>query len=598
MVLTRKLLNFFISLAYIKGALLSLFLCTPILGIVPKPGISIEKYEQAAANMHNVGQLEVFGEKITRCSATLISTDDNIGIVLTAGHCADFSPQELVNKCRYKTVSFSPKDAPPEEKFPVIGRFALSKYIDLSTDYENDIGLLFIDLTDAPIRPTPRKIQLDKTKVPKNSLVYVAGYGKTGILDDLQNPIRRAMATQATLTRKNNHDVLMLDETAIENTPTLVPVGDHPDQGDSGGPVIDAKTGEVLGVVSHTAGSNFYSESVFAHAAWLLDQIKHAGRYFVFSPKKSGKFSQSSTWEGGHKPLNFTNAYGEINPIIKLTDQQILTLDDTSDIYAVDIEGKGGTLQIETPYQHIEVLRASAPLIITSQNENTLITDDFKVATSDVSLETPLHILHQMHIGRGAIFKANKTDPEKGLTIIDRGSVKIDGILETHHVHFSPAKTESLKEMGHLYLSGTLKSDMPLLHTAHVIEAQASSPGRIQSDYILDNQGILRFNIDTSSVSSAPILSIEGIVHLTGGIITLTGQEILPLGYEQTLLSASSLDSNLNWEGRYSTNLVEDDTEILFVTRENKLKMKVIPLNGSSAPLKGEALDIRSGKIF
>jgi hypothetical protein len=79
-------------------------------GIVPKPGIALEKYTTPAEKMNNIGRLIVHGKKTSSCSSTLIGIDGDIGIVLTAGHCADLTSQEAVTKCRYQTISFAPKN--------------------------------------------------------------------------------------------------------------------------------------------------------------------------------------------------------------------------------------------------------------------------------------------------------------------------------------------------------------------------------------------------------------------------------------------------------------------------------------------------------
>lgn len=560
-------------------------ICSSASGIVPKPGIALANYEQPAKNMDNIGHLFSQGQRSSSCSATLIGRDGNIGIVLTAGHCVNLSEAEMPDKCRNHTVSFSPdKTLTHSQRFPVIGRYALSEYIETSQNYENDMGLVFIDMSDIIIGITPRQILLDRSATPDTSLVHVAGYGKTSFLDDLTQPKRRVMSTQAIRTKKNDHEMLLLDETNIEGQATIIPIGDHPDEGDSGGPILDATSGAVIGVVSHKEGGLFYSEPLYEHAEWLLEQIKHTSRYFVFTTKQSGRLSESTTWKGGRKPIKFKNAYGEINPIVALGGQTTLSLDIDINPYAIDIVDEGGTLDIESGIKHVEVLRAKAPSIIQSRGSGTLIVDAVKVESSDFSIRTKLQVLYQLHIQRGIVLDIQKDDPNRGITLVENGNLRIDGTLKTHHIRFSPTAPSS--QEGTLYLGGTLNVEEPINHNTQIIEIATSQRGQIEGNYNLNHEGVLAVNFDLSSSSSIPTLIIHGIVNFNGGKLKATGLEVLPIGFEQTLLSAQQLNISPMWQGTYSTNLIEDDSEIIFIHNDTSLKMKVIPrTNGSPPPL-------------
>lgn len=575
---------------------LSIVIC-PVLGIVPKPGVPISAYEKPAKTMNNIGHLLTQGQKLSSCSATLIGQDGNIGIVLTAGHCVSLSESEMPEKCRYQTVSFSP-DNPLNhpEKFPVVGRMPLSKFIDSSTNYEMDVGVAFIDMSDMIIGITPRQILLDRTQTSDTSIVHVAGYGKTSFLDDLTNPKRRVMSTQAIRTKKNNHEMLLLDETAIEDHKTPIPIGDHPAEGDSGGPIIDINSGAVIGVVSHKEGESFYSEPLYQHAEWLLKQMKQASSYFVFNIRKSGKASDSTTWKSGRKPIKFKNAYGEINPIISLGGQQTLSLDADINPYAIHIVDEGGTLDIDSGIRHVEVLRAKAPSIIESKKPGTLIVDTLKVESSDVLIRTNLQVLYQLHVKHGIVLDIQKENPNRGITLVENGNLKIEGTLKTHHIRFLSHSSPSNE--GTLHLSGTLNVAEPINHNAQAIEIRASQPSKIEGDYRLSQSGRLVFNFDLSSSSSMPLLSVDGIVNLDSGKLIMKGLEVLALGFEKTLISAKILNTSQALHISYGTNLVNDDAEIVLTNNNDLLKMKVVPRMGGTAPTFSSDEEPPLGKVF
>ena len=561
--------------------IIAFWMISPTVGIVPKPGVALEKYTTPAEKMNSIGRLIVHGKKNSSCSSALIGIDGDIGIVLTAGHCAELTPEEAVTKCRYQTISFASKNTDTDsQQMPIIGRFALGKYIEGSEDLTYDLGLVFIDLTDLVINPTPQRVQLDPTAISKTSLVQVAGYGKTSPLDDLAAPQRRIMSTQAFRTQKQNRDLILLDETAIENESLPIPVGDHPAEGDSGGPIIDAKTGAIIGVVSHKSGGEFYSEPLYSHADWLRAQIKNAGRYFVFKQMKSGLLSDNTTWSGNRKPQQFKNAYGEINPIIEINNRLTLTLDDPSSLYAINVIGQGGTIDVQAE-QSAEVLRAYAPTVITSPTSKTLTVDDVSIGTSDLSIQTQLRVLHTLNIQKGVVMDVQKDDPSRGLTLVERGTVKVEGTLKTHHVNFAPS---NLKEsFGCLSVCGELNSEEPLNHFAQTVQGVASTPGKITGDYTLGEQGVLSFNIDTTSPSSTPILSIDGIAHFTSGTVNIKASQILPVGFEQTVLTAKELTIAPSWRGMYYANTVDQMSEIIFTHKDNRLTIKVIPSTGQSS---------------
>jgi hypothetical protein len=559
------------------------------MAIVPKPGIAITQYEDPARAMNNIAQLSIQGQKISRCSATLIGVDGNIGVVLTAGHCVALSQEETPEKCRHQTISFSPNPLNDPQPFSVIGRYALDDYVESVTSLQGDLGLVFIDMTDIRVGFNPRQILL--TPPPTTNIVQVAGYGKTGILDNLSSPQRRVMSTQATLVNKDGHPLLMLDEDAIEGQPLVIPVGDHPAEGDSGGPIIDPATGAVVGVVSHTDGRSFYSEPLYRHAEWLLEQLRQASRYFVFKTRKSGTFSDKTTWQGERIPVSFKNEHGAIHTIVEINDQHTIVLDKDANPYAVNLVNNGGTVDIQSGIRYIEVLRAYAPSTIKTSTNGALVTDEFKVGNSEVSIQTKLQILYQLHVQKGVIFNVQKDDPTRGITLIENGKVRVDGTLKAHHVRFDSYHTDSLHP-GYLYLSGTLETDEPLKHTAQIIEGTASRPGTIIGDYTLSERGTLSFNLDVSSPSSLPILTVDGIANFTGGEVRLKGTDILPVGFEQVLLSTKALEINTStWGGSYQANLVDDQSEIIFIRHPNLLKMKVVPISGGSHSTDSEIAD-------
>lgn len=548
-------------------------------GIVPKPGVALEKYTTPAEKMNNIGRLIVHGKKTSSCSSTLIGIDGDIGIVLTAGHCAELTSGEVVTKCRYQTLSFEPKNTDTDsQQVPIIGRFALGKYIEGNhNDLSYDLGLVFVDLKDLAETPMPKSIQLNPAAISKKSLVQVVGYGKTSFSDDLSAPQRRIMSTQAFLTQKQNRELILLDETEIENDNLPIPAGDHPAEGDSGGPIIDANSGAIIGVVSHQSGNDYYSEPLYSHADWLIAQIKNAGRYFIFRQKKSGNLSDKTTWEDARKPQKFRNAYGEINPIIEIDRRHTLTLDDPFSLYAINMVGEGGTIDIQRE-QSAEVLRVLAPTVITSSSAKTFTVDDVNVGTSDLSIQTQLRVLHTLHIQKNVVMDVQQEDPSRGLTLVNQGNINIEGILKTHHVSF--AASTSTENFGCLSICGTLVSKEPLNHFAQTVQGTASAPGKIIGDYTLGEQGILSFNIDRTSPSSEPILTIDGIARFTGGKVRIKSSEILPIGFEQTILSAKELTIDPSWQGLYYANSVHSKSEIIFTHKENQLSIKVIPLVG------------------
>jgi len=570
--------------------LIFIFLYLPLYAIVPKQNIAIDKYVQSAKDMNNIGRLITRGKKPSSCSATLIGKDGNIGVVLTAGHCVNLNHDEIVEKCRHQTISFAPANtATDTEQFPVIGRYALGRFIDHPLDFTYDLGLVFVDMTDTSINIGPRNIKVDKSKIPDKLLVHVVGYGKTSLNDDLKNPRRLAMSTQALLTKKHNHEMLLLDETGIERQSTLIPIGDHPSEGDSGGPVIDPESDNVIGVVSHKQGNLFYSEPLYEHTEWLLAQIEQASRYFIFAPNKSGKFSQKSTWDNEKKPTKFKNTYGEINPIVVIDGQKTLSVDVNSPLYAINILNDGGTLELETSICHIEMLRAYAPTTLTSHQSGILIADEFNVGNSNISIQTKMQVPYALNIQSSVIFNIQHHDTSRGIVLTNNGNLKIEGTLKTHHIHFTNQLANPQKNPGHIYLLGTLETQEPVRHFAHVIETRTSSPGKIIGDYSLGQQGVLSFIVNNSTTTTTPLLSIHGKADLSGGLISLVGKDVLSQGFELTLLSAKELKINpLSWQATYSTQMLKDDCSIAFIQQKDLLKMKVVP---RSAPVVSNSTD-------
>lgn len=169
-------------------------------------------------------------------------------------------------------------------------------------------------------------------------------------------------------------------------------------------------------------------------------------------------------------------------------------------------------------------------------------------------------------------------DPSRGLTLVEQGNIKIEGALKTHHVRF--AASNSTENFGCLSICGTSDSEEPLNHFAQAVQGTASTPGKIIGDYTLGKNGILSFNIDTTSPSSVPILTIDGIAHFTGGLVRIKTSEILPIGFEQTLLIAKELTKDSSWHGIYYANCVDQTSEIISTHKDNRLIIKVIPTTG------------------
>jgi hypothetical protein len=563
-------------------ALIILLLASPVFGIVPKPDIAIERYEKPAIKMNHIGHLIMEGEKINTCSAALIGADGNIGVVLTAGHCVEIQANPELTKCRDKTISFSPYNTYVDpQQLPIIGQYALSNYIDKSKMYEYDLGLVFVDLTDINLNIQPAQLQLSKEKINALRLVQVAGYGKTNKADALDAPKRRIMSTNAMLVTKNDHEMLLLDDSPNQSTLSTIPIGQHPAEGDSGGPIIDPDSGAVIGVVSHKSGALYYSEPLYEHAEWLLAQLHYADRYFVFKPRQSGNFSSSTTWSGEHIPIRFKNHYGEINPIVVIDGKKTLTLDNEANPYAINIVNEGGSLDIQTPEQHVETVGLFAPSTIKSSHSCPFITDDLSIATSDISLQTKVHVLHGLHIKEAAHVDIEKEDRLRGITLLDKGLITVDGTLKAHHLRFadSPFRVNQ-NDIGQIHLLGTLQVHDPIQHTSHMIEVRGGHQATIQGSYMLLRNGMLSFKIESSSPSSEPLLRITERATLSGGKIVMKGDEVLPIGYERTLLSSTYLNITevLHWE--FSTKIVDDTANIVLMQHNNQLKMKVVPRAG------------------
>lgn len=563
----------------------NLLLSTRVLGIVPKPGTPLEHYEQPAKSMNNIGRLMVQGKKTSSCSSALIGIDGDIGIVLTAGHCADLTQEEEVKKCRFQTISFASEDTHFDlNKMPIIGRAVIGKYVE-KPGFIADIGVVFIDLRDGKVNASPLNIALNSEMIPKKSLVQIAGYGKTSVIDELRNPKRLVMSTEALRSEEHDHDILWLDENGIGNQILAAPIGDHPAEGDSGAATINMGTGEIIGVVSHaTNKKDYYSEPLYPHAEWLLAQIKNARRYLVFKPLRSGQFSDPGIWVNNHhKPLSFKNPYGELNPIVEIDGNMALSFDEEgTNIYAINMLGEGGALEIQTPEQYAEVLRVYAPTLITSSNSGKLVVETAKVHHSDFSLQAEMRILHELEIKEGVVMNTHLDNPMRGITLIENGNIRVNGNLKTHHVYFAPPTLESNSKFGCLYVSGIVELSEPIRHFAQTIQGTTSKHGEIKSDYTLGQKGILSFSLDTPTPSSSAILNIDGIAEFSGGAVSLDSPYILPVGFQQTLLSAKKLKILPAWRGMYNPQMVDLTSEITFIQKEAELIMKVVPIVGGS----------------
>lgn len=556
----------------------------PVVGIVPKPGVPLENYAAPAKHMNNIGRLMVQGKKTSSCSSALIGIDGDIGIVLTAGHCADLTSEEEVTKCRFQTISFSSDNTHKDpQQMPIIGRTVIGTYVE-KPGFVADIGIVFVDLRDGVVPAAPLTMALEPEDVPNKTLVKIVGYGKTNLNDELRNPKRLAMSTEAVRSTEHGHDILWIDESdVLENQPLEAPIGDHPANGDSGGATINVDTGEIIGVVSHSTNwENYYSEPLYPHAEWLKAQIKNARRYLVFKPLRSGKFSDNSIWANNHrKPMSFKNSYGEINPIIEIDGKSTLSMDEESLVYAINMLGEGGSLDIQTPEQHAEVLRVYAPTVITSPNDGRLVVETVKVNHSDFSLQAQLRILYSLEVKESAIMDTRKGSPTRGITLVDNGNILVDGTLKTHHIHFAPVNSDDLYSMrGVLQVSGRIEVDEPLIHIAQEVHGIASNPGEILGDYLLSEKGVLSFSLDTKTPTSEPILKIDGVAKLSGGTVSVKSPFVLPVGFEQTLLSAKELHVLPNYLGVYSPKMVDETSEIVFIPKEDKLIMKVVPIAG------------------
>jgi hypothetical protein len=190
-------------------------------------------------------------------------------------------------------------------------------------------------------------------------------------------------------------------------------------------------------------------------------------------------------------------------------------------------------------------------------------------------------VLHTLHIQRGVVMDVQREDSSRGLTLVERGNVNVEGTLKTHHVRFD--SSNSTENFGCLSVCGTLNSAEPLNHFAQSVQGIASAPGKIVGDYTLGGQGVLLFNMDTPFPSSAPILSIDGVVRFTGGEVCIKASQILPIGFEQTILAAKELTIDPSWRGMYYTSTIDQTSEVAFFRKDNRLTIKVVPLGGGSS---------------
>lgn len=551
----------------------SVLLLGEVVGIVPKRQTPIEAYERPAAGLNNIGELFLQGSQKTSCTATFVGQEGGVGVLLTAGHCVDVEDQKVLAKCSNIKLSFAPKNPTQEEEmFTVIGRYALSEYIDRSPDYEFDIGVVFIDMTNASERIAEHPIKLTPVEtLGALGVVQVVGYGRTGMLDSSEISIRRIMSTHARLEEKNNHTLIAMDETPIENQKLEIPIGDAAAEGDSGGPILDAETKEILGVVSHRNGEKFYSEPLFYHADWVHLQIKAARDMFVFTPHDEGRLSSASTWVQKKRPLRFRNAYGEVNPLILVRSGQRVFLDDDLDIFGVSFKEKGGDLMAEGGERFVEHVNIAAPARVGSIGNGSLAVDVLDLAHKEVEMEGQLRVLSTLNCLSGVTL-------EKSLRLIQSGVINVKADLSLSELVFDERQVSaesSNVQLGELNLAGgVLTSRAPILHRSHKINVKEAS--RLKADYTLGARGELSFKLGASQNMGTPLLTIDGSAHFNGGLVKLVGSEALPENFEITLLKTKSLTHGA-WKGVYDARMTDSDHELAFFIEGDALKAKVIP---------------------
>lgn len=556
-----------------KVFFVSLCIISAPMALVPKNNTPIEEYEKHARHLDNVGELTFVGDNKKTCTATLIGRQGDVGVLLTAGHCLEIEDRKILSKCSNSGVSFAAQNPSDDtEYFTVIGRYAWSKYVDESEDYEYDLGVVFVHLGPSPPNISPYPLTQEKEFVGNLGVVHVVGYGRTGLFDNSQDSTRRIMSTHAKLEKKNGHVLIAMDEEVLVGEELEVPIGDSAAEGDSGGPIIHAAAQEIVGVVSHKSGGVFYSEPVFKHIDWLYRQIALAQSYTVFIPEAEAKISSASSWLGGKSPKRFRTPYGEINPMVSIRNQQRVTLDSSGDVYGVSFGGLGGSIVVDGGERVVESLSVNASAQIGSSNKGSLIVDCLSVNTDkSLVLDAPLRVVNELNI-------ESITSLNKVLRLISGGRVHVKKEIDVESVVFdSSAETFNSKDLGSIVLTnGVLKSKQPVDQVAHILKIEGSSV--IKTDYRVRAGAELAFSFGEGGGVSTPLLTIEGRGEIAPGVLKIEGQSPLPVDFDAVIVRAQELVLASSWSAFYDERLTDSEHRILFEQEKNELRMKVVPV--------------------
>ncbi len=161
-----------------------------------------------------------------------------------------------------------------------------------------------------------------------------------------------------------------------------------------------------------------------------------------------------------------------------------------------------------------------------------------------------------------------------------------------------PAKPEAPRkpQWGRLTLAGQLSVNEGVTHSDHTIAVSSGAPGRINGDYNLRG-GTMELELD-SLLSPSSVLSVSGNVSLDSGNLRLSSARRLNVGDEFVLIesmrgalvySHDSLNKEIFEKTASGEHMLEVGATLQFdsVSEPNKLKLRVIPLEGGSISLGG-----------
>jgi hypothetical protein len=205
---------------------------------------------------------DIFGDRLSLCTGNLITAR----IILTAAHCTDFIPAELLVAAGRAYVG--PDIWNAEYELPLVDRFVHPDYVELDADVgelgEFDISLVVLE-ADAPIRPMWMRLEPLDDSLLETEMVSI-GFGLDE--DDVSGVKRSA--------------VLTLDE--LDDMFLISRSGTNPDgaticSGDSGGPQVAMVDGEWEQWGVHSWGDarcrmTSGSQRVDIALEWVLDGVE------------------------------------------------------------------------------------------------------------------------------------------------------------------------------------------------------------------------------------------------------------------------------------------------------------------------------------